>query len=105
MVQVEYNKIERGPYVEHLITLDGHSDHSDHGADIVCSAVSILIQTLVVMLDKFDEDMDMDMDNGQIIAIRYPALDCDIEAETAFLFVMEGMELLSENYPDQVSVT
>lgn len=38
------------------ITVDGHAGYADSGHDIVCAAVSVLVQTLVVSLDEFTDD-------------------------------------------------
>lgn len=41
-------------YNQHIITIEatGHSGYAESGADIVCSAVSTLLQSLIVGLDE-----------------------------------------------------
>ena len=38
------------------ITVDGHAGYAEAGKDIVCAAVSALVQTLILSLDNLTDD-------------------------------------------------
>lgn len=105
MVVVEYSVVERGPMVEHILTLDGHADFAECGKDIVCSAVSVLVQTLASMLDYYDENYEEEVVEEGKVDIRYKCTAFDVRTKTVFEMAMEGFELLANTFPDNVSVT
>lgn len=84
---------------EVTIEITGHAGFAEKGQDIVCSAISILIQTLAAHLDNVADRYECTMNEGYayIYATGYEA---KIAAET----IMAGFYLLAENYPDYVSI-
>lgn len=85
---------------EFTITLLGHAGYAEKGSDIVCSAISALIQTLVAHMDDVADSYEDDVQEGYVYlhAKGY-------EACMAFRTVMTGLRLLEENYPDYVTIS
>ena len=73
------------------LTLRGHAGHSPGAPDIVCAAVSILAETLCRLLPPGDARL------GEGFAEFSFSVDCPQAA-----FVLTGLALLAENYPQSV---
>ena len=67
----------------------GHANHSKAGTDIVCAAVSILLQTLELRGTATKDKGDMIVHTEDREALR---------------LVVEGLRLVAENYPENVEV-
>lgn len=84
------------------ITIKGHAGYAPHGQDIVCAAVSTLLQVLVLSLnDLTDDEIIADLRPGESI-IEYNQL-----SEAGKLLIesfLLGVGAISEAYPDNVSV-
>lgn len=95
MTQVTYFRDVNAISVE----CSGHAGYADIGSDIVCSAISILIQTLADHLESLADYYDTYMDNGYMwIYAKGDAV------ELALDVILTGFNLLEENYPDYISV-
>lgn len=75
------------------LTVDGHSGSAPRGEDLVCAAVSILIQTLAEELRGVNS---YELETGHF--------KCYVpeEDEACVMFAADGLRLLSEQYPDYV---
>lgn len=83
---------------EFSILCQGHAGYADPGNDIVCAAISILLQTLVVFMENEEFDFKYKLSSGY--AWIY-GKDCT----EAFMLVKTGLELIESNYPQFVSIT
>lgn len=80
------------------IKLKGHADYGQMGEDIVCAGVSILVQSLV----NAAEGVDFEERDGVITQVVMPKSQYNL----GMLDMMRGgMEMLSEEYPDNVSIS
>lgn len=80
----------------------GHADFAEKGKDIVCAAVSILVQTLADCLDEMSSYYDVDRgDDGMITHIGAAGKNAAILGETT----LHGLQLVANAYPDFVSIT
>lgn len=82
------------------ITVEGHANYAEYGKDIVCSAVSILVQTLIKNLDDITCQYSVDMKEGYV-HITGKGIDgrksCDV--------IRSGIELLRDAYPEYIGVS
>lgn len=89
--EVRHNEFE--------IDIKGHAGYAAAGNDIVCAAISILVQTLVQHLGNVAVDLAYKIDNGSAHIWA--------QGETAYISfraILTGLEMLSEQYPDYVSL-
>jgi len=85
------------------IIVTGHANYAEPGKDIVCSAVSTLVQTLVASIEKLTEDkIAYDMQPGEV-AIKFWCLSDPSRALVDAFFV--GIEMLANDYPNHVKLT
>ncbi|MCR5703001.1 MAG: ribosomal-processing cysteine protease Prp [Eubacterium sp.] len=87
----------------------GHANYNP-GHDIVCAAVSMLVNTYASLVEDYSNVMDlqeMKVNAGEVI-IRYR----DVKSEEAAdelnnynAFVIRGSKMLQEGFPDYVSFT
>jgi uncharacterized protein YsxB (DUF464 family) len=91
------------------LTVTGHAEYADKGEDIVCAAASILAYTLAEHLAVLSErghidKPDLKMESGDC------SVSCVADDKTygylkdKFVFVQMGMEIISNTYPECVSV-
>lgn len=76
-------------HTHNSITAQGHANYSTPGSDIVCAAVSTLLQTLELR-GKATKD------KGDMIV--------HTEDKEALRLVVEGLRLIEANYPSNVEV-
>ncbi len=81
--------------------ITGHADFSEHGSDIVCSAVTILAYTCVNTLDKFADEVKF-IDDGDILHLE--TSDSSLEIDTVFTYFETGIQTLLGNYSDYVKL-
>lgn len=84
------------------ISVSGHAGYAEHGKDIVCSAVSTLLQTFILSLEELTSDhIISDIRQGNAV-IRYK----DLSEQGKFLkesfFI--GMQGVASAYPEHVKV-
>lgn len=85
------------------IVVAGHSRYAPPGQDIVCAAVSALVQTLALSLDRLAPGETVcSMEPGSAI-IRYTSLSEKSRLLVRSFFV--GMEQIAAAYPNNVTVT
>ena len=104
MITIDYQKEKLRRHVKYSLTLDGHADFAPVGQDIVCSAVSILLFTLANSLsDSGAENLEVSLEPGDS-SISCTASYSDFEIDTLFKFAVIGLELLEEQYPENVEI-
>lgn len=81
------------------IEVNGHSGYAEAGKDIVCSAISILIQTLVEHMDRIADYTDNYIADGYVWLYAQGDI-----TNFALDTIMTGFELLEAFYPDYIQV-
>jgi len=89
----------------------GHAGFADHGEDIVCAAISVLMQTAVNSLEKVagipENKFIYEMDEDGYMYLEKPAkLDktIDAKAEIVLQTVLTGLEGIAEAYPQYIKL-
>ena len=86
-----------------LITIDGHANYAPHGKDIVCAAVSTLTQVFIASVEELTPDtIQSSLAAGKVV-IRYGNL--SEKAQTLLNSFFIGLEMIVDNYPDNVQMT
>ncbi len=89
----------------------GHANYAKKGADIVCSAVSILLRTTVLSLDenvKLNENLKVNVEckergNMKICVNEWDSISTPF-LSFLFSFLEKGFKSLSSEYPSHVRV-
>lgn len=85
------------------ITIKGHAHYAPRGQDIVCAAVSTLVQNMVISISEMTTDeIQYDMQPG-LVEIRYGNLSANAQLLVDSFFV--GIRLISNEYPAYVQMT
>ncbi len=98
MIQVTYN--EAGD--EMILRAEGHAGYAEKGKDIVCAAVSVLMQTLACSVDANNTGNTFELSdgkNGNRLTVQAPM---SVLNRDKFDLVVEGLIRLAENYPENV---
>ena len=104
MTTLEFQKKKDSKKITYRLSASGHAGYAEVGKDIVCSAISILLFTLASALDDFGADhLKVELEPGDS-TISCTASYGDVEIDSFFKFVLEGLELLEEQYPDYVEI-
>lgn len=85
------------------ITIRGHANYAEHGRDIVCSAVSVLVQTLIQAVENLTADkITYDMSPGKV-DIKFWCLSDPSKVLIDAFFI--GIEGIAKAHPENVRVT
>lgn len=84
---------------EFSIEIKGHAGYAEMGSDIVCSAISILIQTLESHMDVVAAQTDSEIRDGYCWV--YAKGD---EAIESFRTILTGFRLIEAAYPEYISI-
>jgi uncharacterized protein YsxB (DUF464 family) len=86
------------------ITIQGHAGYAPHGQDIVCAAVSTLVQTFLASVDELtaDEMLVGFSQQGQIQSIQYERLSERAQVLLDALFI--GIQMIADTYPANVRI-
>lgn len=87
---------------ENAITLKGHAGYAERGKDIVCAAVSMLVFNLQESINRLTEDTVGFCFATDETVISYGVLSANAQL-LMYSFII-GLELLSQNYPDNVRI-
>ncbi len=84
----------------------GHADFAEHGQDIVCAAVSAILQAVRVGLETYAGiPLDAEQEPGEL-HLRWPDSARDDAALRAIVTTAElSIERIAEQYPEQVGLT
>lgn len=83
----------------HTISVVGHANFDLSGHDIVCAAVSALVQSFASTMNEWD-----DFDAGEVILDT----ECDLYDEYAhgcIDMLMEGLRMIEDVYPEYLTVS
>ena len=86
-----------------VITIQGHANYAPKGSDIVCSAISVLYQTLIKVLNtrtQTDYKVIDEQKDEQTLFIY----EMEDKAYNAFKYFLTGCQLVSEAYPHHVEL-
>ena len=84
------------------ICIDGHANYDEPGRDIVCAAVSMLVQTLIQSIEELTSDEIKYVMIPGTVHIQFGNL-----SERARLLVdsfFVGVSMIAEEYPDNVKI-
>lgn len=98
MIQVTYNEVGD----EMILRAEGHAGYAEKGKDIVCAAVSVLMQTLACSVDVNNTGNTFELSdgkNGNRLTVQAPM---SVLNRDKFDLVVEGLIRLAENYPENV---
>ncbi len=98
MIQVTYNEVGD----EMILRAEGHAGYAEKGKDIVCAAVSVLMQTLACSVDANNTGNTFELSdgkNGNRLTVQAPM---SVLNRNKFDLVAEGLIRLAENYPENV---
>lgn len=85
------------------ITIKGHSGYAPIGQDIVCAAVSVLVQTLIQSVEELTADkIEYDMQPGTV-DIKFWCLSDQSKVLIDAFFI--GVKGIAEAYPNNVELT
>ena len=96
-------------YDKYLLIVEGHASFSEKGKDIVCSAVSILVYTLLNMLKDEESDKRLKL-KREIVRDGYFCVEIEpfdfSKNRTKGIIdtVVMGLALLNQEYPDNVKL-
>ncbi len=91
------------------LTVEGHAGYAPKGQDIVCAAVSVLVQALAGALSRLDENRLFDFavdgiaDSGCAGITAVPTSQGWDRVYGMFQMALTGFYLLGKAYPDYVS--
>lgn len=87
---------------ENKMTIEGHARYAEHGKDIVCAAVTILMQTLIVSLEQLTtEEIKHELSPGWAM-IEYGNLSKGAKTLVDSFFI--GIRLVEKEFPNNVRV-
>lgn len=85
------------------ITIRGHAHYAEPGKDIVCSAVSVLVQNLIQSIEELTTDkIEYDMSPGKV-DIKFWCLSDPSKVLVDAFFI--GIKGIAETYPENVKLT
>ena len=88
------------------LVVEGHANHGEKGEDIVCAAISTLFYTLgecLVQSEKMLKSSPTFKDKeGKGVICCTPKKEYEGNIARTYLTILTGMELVANNYPDNV---
>lgn len=84
----------------HQFSCIGHADYDHAGRDIVCSAISILCSALVLSIVELGYDAHVENGDVRVMIDDYDTA----ELKAVFRTVMNGFNLLAEQYPTNLKI-
>ena len=86
-----------------VIRVSGHAGYAPLGQDIVCSAVSILVQNMVASIEELSKDkIEYDLQPGEAW-VRYTEELTDV-AKTLVDSFFIGICAIADDYPEYVQI-
>jgi len=105
MVVVEITETETG--VIQALMVQGHAGKAPHGEDLVCAAVSVLVQTAILGLTEMvDQNLKYEIRPGYV-ALELPReMDrgAGERARVILQTIVRGLEATAESYGDYVTI-
>lgn len=92
MIKVENTKAR--------LTVSGHAGYAEHGKDIVCSAVSILVLTLIESLKRHNKNIIYELEEGDLILYKQGLGSSEKLLLSSFLV---GIDILEYMHPEHIT--
>lgn len=86
------------------INIEGHANYSEHGSDIVCSAVSILAITISNKLVGLNKDVKLVVQEGQDARLNIELVSLDQESKLLIDTLIDGLKSISEEYDSYINI-
>lgn len=87
---------------DNSIKIEGHAHYAEAGRDIVCAAVSALVQSLIQSVEELTADkIQYSMQPGTV-DINFGNLSEQAQLLVSSFFV--GVEMIASGYPDNVQI-
>lgn len=83
--------------------ISGHADYAEHGKDIVCAAISTLLQTFVASVEALTGDSLKTEITAGYATVEYENLSEHAQALLDSFFI--GIGMIAEEYPKHVRLT
>lgn len=84
------------------INIVGHAYYAEPGKDIVCAAVTALVQSLISSLEEFtDNKIEYELLPGKAV-INYRELSADAKLLISSFFL--GLKVIEEQFPDNLKI-
>ena len=105
MIKIELKRKINHEYIYGL-KIFGHSNFARKGKDIVCAAVSTLVQTAYALFKTCVASEIKQSDNGKCFEIEIKKMAaCDYNKITSYCdFLITGLFLIEKHYPDYVKI-
>ena len=85
------------------ISINGHAGYDVQGKDIVCAAVSVLAQNLIMSIERLTEDKIKYSISAGKLDINYEKLSDRAQVLLASFFI--GIEAIANEYPQYVKLS
>ena len=85
------------------LSIRGHAGYAEHGKDIVCAAVSTLVQALIYSIDGLTADEIQYNIKPGMVDIKHGNLSAEAQLLVDSFFV--GIRMIADNYPSNVQMT
>lgn len=85
------------------VSITGHANYAPHGQDIVCAAISALVQTLIQSVEDLCTDTISYHLQPGTVEIKHGNLTKDAQLLLDSFFI--GCYMIAERYPNHVEVT
>lgn len=82
-----------------VLEVEGHTGYGNVGSDILCSAVSVLVQTLIAVVEDVADDSKVEIHDGYALVCAKGE-----QAVDAYRYAMTGLNLLQINYPRFIKI-
>lgn len=100
MTRIEWMELQDICYIR----AEGHAGY-EPGNDIVCAAVSALLQTLYAGLESVcHAETGKKNEDGMMVVVAYSGADNRKETHALFQGILCGLQLIAREYPDHVKV-
>ncbi len=105
MITIKLMRNKKGDIVEYMVS--GHANTDEYGKDIVCAAISILAQTMILGIHRIlESEPDWSAENGHLKCSLPGTLDHEQRNQVnAILETMAlGFENLRVQYPESIRI-
>ncbi|GAB6138376.1 ribosomal-processing cysteine protease Prp [Halanaerobaculum tunisiense] len=89
----------------YAFSAQGHAEYAPEGEDIICAAVSVILQTAVFGLQDYLElELTVDTNNGWLSCQIPPSLAQDKEVKAILETMSIGLEETAQAYSDYIKI-
>lgn len=84
---------------------EGHAGYADHGSDIVCAAVSVLIMNTINAIEAYTEDViEVESDEKEGLIVMHFSSDISSDANLLMEAMVLGLSGVKDQYKDYVRI-